>query len=85
MRSRTLCLGFALLASTSAFAAFHFIQVKEVFAGSPAHPNAQYVLLQAFDDCQNSVTGHSVMTFDALGAPTGTFTFAAPSATGTTR
>ena len=68
----------ALLASSPAFAAFHFIHVKEVFAGSQAHPDAQYVLLQAYDDFQNAVTGHSVTTFDSLGAPTGTFTFAGP-------
>jgi len=79
MRFRLPALAFAaLLAASPAFAAFHFIHVKEVFAGSQAHPTAQYVLLQAYDDFQNAVTGHSVTTFDALGAPTGTFTFAAP-------
>ena len=78
MRLRaTMALAFAFLSATSAFAAFHEIKVKEVFAGSTAHPNAQYVLLQAFNLGQNAVTGHSVLTFDALGAPTGTFTFAA--------
>jgi cysteine-rich repeat protein len=79
MRSRIPALaGAALLASSPVFAAFHFIHVQEVFAGSQAHPNAQYVLLQAYDDFQNAVTGHSVTTFDALGASTGTFTFAGP-------
>lgn len=79
MRFRTtLALGFVFLTSTPAFAAFHFIAVKEVFAGSGAHPNAQYVLLQAYSGGQNAVGGHSVTTFDASGAPTGTFTFPAP-------
>jgi cysteine-rich repeat protein len=79
MRTRTrLVLGLALavVASTPASAAFHEIRVKEIFAGSAAHPNAQYVLLQAYSSNQNTVTGHSVLTFDAAGAPTGTFTFA---------
>ena len=46
--------------------------------GKQAHPTAQCVLLQAYDDFQNAVTGHSVTTFDAPSTPTGTFTFAAP-------
>lgn len=79
MRLRTtLAIGFVFLASAPAYAGFHFIAVKEVFAGSDAHPNAQYVLLQAYSGGQNAVGGHSVLTFDALGAPTGTFTFPAP-------
>jgi cysteine-rich repeat protein len=57
------------------YAAFHEIHVQEVFAGSAAHPNAQYVFLQAYSSNQNAVTGHSVLTFNAAGAPTGTFTF----------
>jgi cysteine-rich repeat protein len=68
--------------SSFAFATFHDIKVKEVFAGSAAHPNAQYVLIQAFFASQNSLTGHSVLTFDAAGAPTGTFTFPGPVSNG---
>ncbi len=69
-------IGFAaVLAASPASAAFHFIHVKEVFAGSLAQPDAQYVLLQAYDQGQNFVFGHSVTTFDAAGMPTGTFTF----------
>ena len=42
MRFRLPALAFAaLLAASPAFAAFHFIHVKEVFAGSQAHPTAQ--------------------------------------------
>ncbi len=76
MRSRFSAFALAaLLISAPASAAFHFIHVKEVFAGSPAHPNAQYVLLQAYDGGQSAVAGHSVLTFDAAGVSTGTFTF----------
>jgi cysteine-rich repeat protein len=69
------CLALALAVSTPAHAIFHDIAVKEVFAGSLAAPNAQYVLLQAYSPGQNVVSGHSVLTFDAAGNPTGTFTF----------
>ncbi|HEY1252307.1 MAG TPA: S-layer homology domain-containing protein [Thermoanaerobaculia bacterium] len=74
-----LVLGLLLAAADSrpALATFHEIMVKEVFAGSAAHPTAQYVLLQAYASGQNQLTGHSVLTFDATGAPTGTFTFSA--------
>jgi cysteine-rich repeat protein len=76
MRTRLSAIGFvAVLAASPAFAIFHEIKVKEVFAGSAAHPNAQYVLLQAYTANQNAVMGHSVLTFDAAGAPTGPFTF----------
>ena len=68
----------SLLLSSPAFAAFHEIKIKEVFAGSEAHPTAQYVILQAYSLGQNAVTNHSVTTFDAAGAPTGTFTFPGP-------
>jgi cysteine-rich repeat protein len=81
MRFRTgLALGLLLVVAESkpAFAIFHQIKVKEVFAGSAAHPTAQYVLLQAYTANQDEVDGHSVLTFDATGAPTGTFTFPAP-------
>jgi cysteine-rich repeat protein len=80
MRSRISAFAAAALlaAAAPATAAFHEIHVKEVFAGSQAHPNAQYVLLQAYSLGQNAVTGHSVTTFDILGASTGTFTFPGP-------
>ncbi len=46
-----------------------------MFAGSAAAPNAQFVVLQAWASGQNFVNGHSLLTYDATGAPTGTFTF----------
>lgn len=77
LRMSALAASTFLLASPGS-AAFHEIKVKEVFAGSAAHPNAQYVVLQAYTQFQSSVSGHSVLTFDELGAPTGTFTFVGP-------
>jgi cysteine-rich repeat protein len=81
MRFKTcLALGLllAVLESKPALATFHENMVKEVFAGSIAHPTAQYILIQAYAGGQNALTGHSVLTFDATGASTGTFTFAGP-------
>jgi uncharacterized protein (TIGR03382 family) len=56
-------------------AGFHLMKVTEVFAGSPAAPNAQYVVLQMFSANQNFVSGHSVVVYDAADNPVGTFTF----------
>jgi cysteine-rich repeat protein len=68
-------LAFALGVSTPALAIFHDIKVKEVFVGTAANPNAQYVLLQAFNANQNAVNGHSVLRFAADGTPLTTVTF----------
>ena len=76
MRTRMLtALAFALAVSTPALAIFHEIKVKEVFVGTAANPNAQYVLLQAYAGGQNAVTGHSVLRFAADGTPLTTVTF----------
>ena len=71
MRVRTLTAVFlAIGVSSAASAIFHEIKVKEVFAGSAAHPNAQYIVVQAYSADQDTVTGHSVRTFNAAGAST---------------
>jgi cysteine-rich repeat protein len=75
VRTRMSALAFALAVSTPAFAIFHDIKVKEVFVGTAANPNAQYVLLQAFNMSQNAVNGHSVLRFAADGTPLTTVTF----------
>ncbi len=78
MRSRTrLALGvsLALLASRPALATFHEIMVKEVFPGTAAAPNAQYVMLQAWAMTQNLVGGHTLTVYNAAGTSVGTFTF----------
>jgi cysteine-rich repeat protein len=56
---------------------FHLMMVKEVYPGSDAAPNAQYVVIQMYSPGQNLVTGTQIRVFDANGAPAGTFTFTA--------
>ena len=58
-------------------AAFHLVKVKEVYPGSDAAPNAQYVVLQMPAPGENLVGGKQVRVFDAAGALVSTFTFAA--------
>jgi len=65
------------LAATPAAATFHEISIREVYAGSAAQSNSQYVELQAWSPGQNFVAGHSLTTYDASGKVTDTATFAA--------
>jgi hypothetical protein len=67
--------GLALTAAPAA-ATFHEISVREVYAGSTAQPDSQYVELQAWSAGQNFVAGHSLKTFDGSGKVTDTATFA---------
>jgi uncharacterized protein (TIGR03382 family) len=72
-----------LLAAKSAWAAFHIMQITEVFPGTNAQPNAQYIELQMYADGQNLVNGHTVTVFNAAGTQIMTYTFAANVASGT--
>ena len=58
-------------------AAFHLMKVVEVFAGTPAAPNAKYVVLQMYAANQGAVSGHKITLFNAAGTLTDTFTFGA--------
>jgi cysteine-rich repeat protein len=78
MTRLALGLSLAVLGSKPASATFHEIMVKEVFPGTAAAPNAQYVMLQAWAQFQNAVGGHTLTVYDAAGVSVGTFTFAAP-------
>ncbi len=83
MRSRVLAVVAALFAAAApSLATFHEIKVKEVFPGTVAAPNAQYVVLQAYAAGQVLLTGHALHVFDAAGAPVATFTFSATAANG---
>ena len=64
-----------LLVPAAASATFHEVKIVEVFPGTAAQPNAQFVVLQAWAANQNLVNGHSLIVFDASGATVGTFTF----------
>lgn len=68
-------LALSLLAIAPAHASFHLMKVVEVHAGSPAAPNAQYVVLQMYFGGQNLVGGHAVTVYNAAGTQVGTFTF----------
>ena len=77
--------GFVVLAAlpcAPAHAAFHFMKLVEVYGGSAAAPDAQYVVLQMYEAGQNQVAGHYVRVHAADGATIQTFTFAAPVANG---
>ena len=69
-----------LLAANPAPAAptsFHFISIVEVFPGTDAAPDAQYVQLQAYSPGQNFVAGTQLRVFDWKDQVVGTFTFPA--------
>jgi uncharacterized protein (TIGR03382 family) len=59
------------------------MQITEVFPGTNAQPNAQYIELQMYSAGQNVVSGHTVTVFDAAGTQVMTYTFAANVASGT--
>ncbi|HMI80610.1 MAG TPA: hypothetical protein VK480_02365 [Solirubrobacterales bacterium] len=71
-----------LLMAPAAQATFHLIQVREVYPGSAAAPETDYVELQMYSGGQEFVAGHFVRTYDASGAVTGTSTFPADVASG---
>jgi cysteine-rich repeat protein len=71
----TACAAGLLIASAPALATFHLIKVVEVFPGTAASPNAQYVVVQMYTSGQNLVGGHALTVFDKTGALVGTFTF----------
>jgi hypothetical protein len=72
----------ALALVPAAQASFHLIQIREVYPGSLANPEAKYVELQMFSGGENEVAGHSLRLYDASGAVVGTSTFATPVANG---
>jgi hypothetical protein len=65
-----------------AFATFHLMMVREVYPGSVASPEAQYVELQMWQSGQNHVAGHVLRSYDAAGNVTGVNVFPADVAKG---
>ncbi|GAB3385615.1 FG-GAP-like repeat-containing protein [Lysobacter fragariae] len=63
------------LFTAPAHATFHLMKVVEVFAGTPAAPAAQYVVLQMYAGGQNFVGGHPVTVYNGAGTVVGEFTF----------
>jgi hypothetical protein len=58
-----------------AFATFHEMMIREVYPGSLAAPDSEYVELQMWSPGQNLVGGHTITVFNATGSPTGSATF----------
>ena len=81
MRIRAVCAGLACavclfgLSAAPAFATFHLMMVREVYPGSVANPEAQYVELQMWQGGQSFVGGHVLRTYDAGGKVTSVDTF----------
>jgi len=65
-----------------ASADFHLVMIREVYPGSIAGPEAEYVELQAYASGQHVVAGHSVSFLDAAGANVGSATFGSNVANG---
>jgi hypothetical protein len=63
-----------------ASATFHLVSIREVYPGSSAVPDAEYVELQAYAEGQNRVGGHTLALFAANGAPSGSAVFGADAA-----
>jgi hypothetical protein len=64
-----------LLGAAPAAATFHLMQIREVYPGSAATPEAEYVELQMWASGQNLVEGHVLRSYDATGNVSGTSTF----------
>ena len=79
---RSAAIGLSLLAGP-ANATFHQMKVVEVFPGTAAAPNAQYVIIQMYADGQKLVNGRHITVFGPTGLTIQTFTFAADVANGT--
>ena len=66
----------ALTWPTAASATFHEMSIREVYPGTLAQPEAEYVELQMWAPGQNLVGGHVLKTYNAGGGVTSTNTFA---------
>lgn len=60
--------GLALFAPAAAFANFHLVSITEVFAGTAADPNVQYIEMQMYAGGQNVLGGHRVFIFNEDGS-----------------
>jgi hypothetical protein len=65
----------ALFVAPAAQATFHEILIREVYPGSIAQPDSDYVELQMYTGGQELVSGHSLTVYGPGGAVSGTFTF----------
>ena len=85
MRVKVMAIAMSLLLAVvalPALATFHLMKVVELFPGTAAAPNAQYIVIQMYASGQNHVAGHAITVFNASGAPIGDFTFGGDVANG---
>jgi hypothetical protein len=61
----------AFVQAKASQAAFHLVQVREVFPGTVANPGAEYVEFQMWTSGQNLIKDHAVRFFDGNGSPVG--------------
>lgn len=80
--SALVALAAALAWAPAAQATFHLMKVREVYPGSSASPEAEYVELQMYAAGQNLVAGHSLDFLDTAGVQVGTAGFGADVANG---
>lgn len=59
----------------TASASFHAMMIREVYAGGPDSPNAQFIELQMYFPGQNLVAGARVAVYSASGAEVASFSF----------
>jgi hypothetical protein len=64
-----------VLMAAPAHANFHLIKISEVFPGTAASPEAQFVELQMYSSGQNQLATHSLVVYDDTGLETGRYTF----------
>jgi hypothetical protein len=64
-------LGLVLLPATAS-ASFHLDKIREVYPGTVAHPNSQYVVLQMPVTGENFLGGHKMVYYNASGTQIGT-------------
>lgn len=65
------------LVAGPAEASFHLMKVVQVFPGTAAAPNAQFVVIQMYSGGQTQLGGHQISVFNAAGNPIQAFTFPA--------
>jgi hypothetical protein len=66
----------ALASPAAASATFHEMSIRELYPGSVAQPESEYVELQMWAPGQNLVGGHVLKTYNASGGVTSANTFA---------
>ena len=64
-----------ILSAAPARANFHLIKISEIFAGTAAQPEAQFVELRMYSGGQNQLATHSLVVYDETGLETARFTF----------